>query len=224
MTSISHPPTPASTKAASAVESTGISSPLAPVPVRSYAQATKKTSTHAPLETADAPMAVGTSTPNQPGGSESISPLNGKSAVTPAVPSAGGAPAIVNGATVPNPTSPSDHTRKPSFTISSSGPAGYPNGGPAGGPPSRTNSIQFGSINTGGSPAQSNSATLANHPSSTLGVASQTNPRVSSPQTSPSPIPQPAASGGRPPSSLQPQGNGLSFGFGGESGDPNVSL
>jgi hypothetical protein len=71
----------------------------------------------------------------------------------------------------------------------------------------------------GGSPGQGN-AILQNQSPSMLGVAPSMNPRISSPQTSPSPIPQPAASGGRPPSSLQGQGNGPIFGsLGGDSND-----
>jgi hypothetical protein len=55
--------------------------------------------------------------------------------------------------------------------------------------------------------------------------APSTNPRVTSPQTSPSPIPQPASSGGRPPpSTYQAQGNVPNFGSFGESGDANVGF
>jgi translation initiation factor 4G len=71
-----------------------------------------------------------------------------------------------------------------------------------------------------------NPAVLAsNQAQSGLGAPS-TNPRVTSPQTSPSPIPQPASSGGRPPpSTYQAQGNVPNFGsFGENAGDNNVSV
>jgi translation initiation factor 4G len=199
----------------------GTTSPLAAVPAppaRSYANATKK-----PLSPSNAsdtiipPLAVGGPAPAQHGQLDSKSPANGNQ-IPPAVPTVN-TPTIVNGNnTIPS-TVQGDHSRKPSVTISAAGATGYiPNGGPVAGPQSRPNSIQFGTINAGGSPAQGN-ATLQNQSPSMLGVA-QLNPRVSSPQTSPSPIPQPAASGGRPPSSLQGQGNGPIFGsLGGESGD-----
>ncbi|KAI9669648.1 MAG: hypothetical protein M1831_007344 [Alyxoria varia] len=101
----------------------------------------------------------------------------------------------------------SDHSRKPSRTISSSGASGQiPNGGPA--PNNPRPNISFGSINAnGGSPAIA-SSTNYQQPSSL-----SSNPRVNSPAQSPTPIPQPAASGGLPPTGRQPsQSNGLSFG------------
>jgi translation initiation factor 4G len=126
---------------------------------------------------------------------------------------------IVNGA----PTAPAaDHSRKPSVTITSAGTSGYmPNGGPA----SRPNSLQFGFANQQSSPNMGNPAVLAaNQSQSGLGVAPSMNPRVTSPQTSPSPIPQPASSGGRPPpSTYQGQGNVPNFGSFGDAGDANVS-
>jgi translation initiation factor 4G len=122
---------------------------------------------------------------------------------------------IVNGA----PAAQGDHSRKPSVTISSAGTTGYiPNGGPAGGVPSRTNNIQFGALNQG-SPAMGGPAMLAGQPQLGLGVAQPGNPRITSPSTSPSPIPQPASSGGRPPSTYQTQGNAPNFGSFGDSGD-----
>ena len=105
------------------------------------------------------------------------------------------------------------------MTITSAGTSGYiPNGGQTG----RPNSLQFGFANQQSSPNMGNPAVLANQPQSGLGVTPPVNPRVTSPQTSPSPIPQPASSGGRPPpSSYQTQGNVPNFGSFGE-GD-NVS-
>lgn len=133
---------------------------------------------------------------------------------------------IVNGApsnpsTTPQPAG--DHSRKPSVTITSAGASGYiPNGGPS----SRPNSLQFGFANQQTSPSMGNPAALANQqPQAGLGVAQPVNPRVTSPQTSPSPIPQPASSGGRPPpSSYQSQGNVPNFGSFGDAGDANVSF
>jgi hypothetical protein len=107
-------------------------------------------------------------------------------------------------------------------TITSSGTSGYiPNGGA---PASRPNSLQFGFANQQSSPNMGAAAVPApNQAQAGLGAPS-TNPRVTSPQTSPSPIPQPASSGGRPPpSTYQAQGNVPNFGSFGETGDANVS-
>ncbi|KAJ5931630.1 hypothetical protein N7516_006119 [Penicillium verrucosum] len=128
---------------------------------------------------------------------------------------------IVNGAPTASAAPSGDHSRKPSVTITSSGTSGYmPNGG---GPASRPNSLQFGfqqSSPNMGAPA----VPASNQAQAGLGAPS-TNPRVTSPQTSPSPIPQPASSGGRPPpSTYQAQGNVPNFGSFGESADANASL
>lgn len=153
---------------------------------------------------------------------DSISPVNGRNPTIPAVPSVGG-PTIVNG----NST---DHIRKPSFTVSPGGATTTTttnlatNGGAVGGGQSKANNIQFGSIPAGGSPALNNPPALASQSPSSLGIA-PANPRVVSPQKSPSPIPQPAASGGRLPSNLQGQSNELRFGqLGGDPTDANVSV
>ncbi|PYI01831.1 hypothetical protein BO78DRAFT_423158 [Aspergillus sclerotiicarbonarius CBS 121057] len=197
-----------STQAASSTQSTsaGKSSPQAPVPTpssasttapRSYANATKKSAT----DSTAAPVTVGG--PSQHGKSTTASPVSGK----PMQQSQITGVTIVNGAPAP---SQGDHTRKPSVTITSAGTSGYiPNGGQTG----RPNSLQFGFANQQSSPNMGNPAVLANQPQSGLGVTPPTNPRVTSPQTSPSPIPQPASSGGRPPpSSYQTQGNVPNFG------------
>ncbi|OJD20829.1 hypothetical protein ACJ73_07835 [Blastomyces percursus] len=131
----------------------------------------------------------------------------------PVAPVAGGL-TIVNGNTAPNT---SLHDRKSSVTIN---PSLIPNGNPAGAS-GRANSLRFGSLDSQGAPAD-NPAALPHQPQSTLGANASINPRTTSPQTSPSPIPQPIASGGRPPSSLQGQGNNFNFGsFGGDPGDMN---
>ena len=195
------------------------SSPLAATtqaPARSYANATKKSAT----DSTAAPVTVGGSAQN--GKSTSASPVSGKpmqnqssqQAASPGV-------TIVNGAPTAPAASQGDHSRKPSVTITSAGTSGYmPNGGPA----SRPNSLQFGFANQQSSPNMGNPAVLASNQSqSGLGAPSM-NPRVTSPQTSPSPIPQPASSGGRPPpSTYQAQGNVPNFGSFGDAGDNNVS-
>ncbi|PYH43173.1 putative eukaryotic translation initiation factor subunit eIF-4F [Aspergillus saccharolyticus JOP 1030-1] len=170
---------------------------------RSYASATKKSAT----DSTAAPVTVGGS--SQHGKSTSASPVSGKpmqQSQTPGV-------TIVNGAPAPQ----SDHSRKPSVTITSAGTSGYiPNGGQTG----RPNSLQFGFANQQSSPSMGNPASLATQPQSGLGVTPPVNPRVTSPQTSPSPIPQPASSGGRPPpSTYQAQGNVPNFGSFGDAGD-----
>ncbi|KAE8147240.1 hypothetical protein BDV25DRAFT_169256 [Aspergillus avenaceus] len=176
---------------------------------KSYASATKKSAT----DSTAAPVTVGGS--SQHGKSTSVSPVSGQpmqQSQTPGV-------TIVNGA--PAPASQGDHSRKPSVTITSAGTSGYiPNGGPN----SRPNSLQFGfAANQPTSPNMGNPAVLANQQQSGLGVNPTMNPRVTSPQTSPSPIPQPASSGGRPPpSSYGAQGNVPNFGSFGDAGDNQI--
>ncbi|KAJ5673794.1 hypothetical protein N7462_009233 [Penicillium macrosclerotiorum] len=192
------------------------SSPLAAAapPARSYANATKKSAT----DSTAAPVTVGGSA--QHGKSTSVSPVNGKPMQTQQPQQSG--VTIVNGGAPTAPAAQGDHSRKPSVTITSAGTSGYmPNGGPA----SRPNSLQFGFANQQSSPNMGNPAVLASsQPQSGLGAPSM-NPRVTSPQTSPSPIPQPASSGGRPPpSTYQAQGNVPNFGSFGDSGDNNAPL
>lgn len=206
--------TPASTQPAS-------STPLAataPAPAKSYANATaaKKSAT----DSSAAPANVGG--PAQHGKSTSVSPVNGNPMQNqPAQQAASPGVTIVNGAPTAPAAPQNDHSRKPSVTITSAGASGFiPNGG---GPASRPNSLQFGFANAQSSPNMGNPAVLASNQSqSGLGAPSM-NPRVTSPQTSPSPIPQPANSGGRPPSTYQAQGNVPNFGSFGETGDNNVS-
>ncbi|KAL2872525.1 putative eukaryotic translation initiation factor subunit eIF-4F [Aspergillus lucknowensis] len=198
-----------STQAASHSSSPSLSgkaSPQAPVPApsststtvpRSYANATKKSATDS---TAVAPVTVGG--PSQHGKSTSTS-VSGKPMQQPQPPT------IVNGAPAPGPQG--DHSKKPSVTITA---AYVPNSAQ----PGRPNSLQFGFANQQSSPNMGNPAVLASQPQSGLGVTPPVNPRATSPQTSPSPIPQPASSGGRPPpSSYQAQVNFGSFGNVGEN-------
>jgi len=109
-----------------------------------------------------------------------------------------------------------DHGRKPSVVISAQGASGsIPNGGPVG--QNARHNISFGSImNPQDSPANSNSVPFQSQ-NSNLPTPRQ-DPRIISPAHSPSPIPQPHASGGKP--TLPGQGNGLNFGsMGAENGD-----
>ncbi|RDA87486.1 hypothetical protein CP532_1632 [Ophiocordyceps camponoti-leonardi (nom. inval.)] len=126
----------------------------------------------------------------------SPSPVNGKTA-------ASAAAAVSHGSSAAN-GSTSDHTRKSSVTMAASGPNSYAaNGGPVGGSKS---GIQFGYD----SPAMAHSTPHVGT-SAPISIPGG-NPRVTSPAHSPSPIPQPSASGGRPPSGLQqPQGQ-MTFG------------
>ena len=116
----------------------------------------------------------------------------------------GGSSPAVNG--MPNGNS--EHGRKPSMVISAQGSSGYTqNGGPVG--QAARAAINFGSMNAPegapqNAPYQAQNASLN---------APQQGSRVIEPTHSPQPIPQPIlASGGRPPSSLQSQNNGLNFG------------
>ncbi|KAL3467105.1 hypothetical protein BJX64DRAFT_274134 [Aspergillus heterothallicus] len=198
-----------STQAASHSSSpslSGKSSPQAPVPAptsnsttvpRSYANATKKSATDS---TAAAPVTVGG--PSQHGKSTSNS-MSGKP-----MQQQSPAPTIVNGAPASAPQG--DHSKMASVTITSTY---VPNSAQTGG---RPNSLQFGFASQ--SPNMGPPAALANQPQSGLGVTPPANPRATSPQTSPSPIPQPVSSGGRPPpSSYQAQVNFGSFGNAGDN-------
>ncbi|KAI0010275.1 hypothetical protein F4779DRAFT_639406 [Xylariaceae sp. FL0662B] len=132
--------------------------------------------------------------------SSSISPMNGRPNIMPAVPAA---PPVAHGTSSTNGLS--DHNRKSSVTMSAKGPNNYSaNGGSAG--------IQFGYQD---SPAVSHSSP---QPGSAPIPIPGGDTRVTAPQKSPSPIPQPSASGGRPPSGTTQQG--MTFGsFGGGDGD-----
>lgn len=131
-----------------------------------------------------------------------VSPVNGAKNNTPQ-------PTMQNG----------DHGRKPSVIISASGTSGQiPNGAPATQQSNRPN-INFGSINgPSGSPAIASSVPVQPQ---TPSLNAPRDARVTSPTHSPSPIPQPAASGGKPPSTLP--GQNLSFGsMNLENGDASV--
>jgi translation initiation factor 4G len=187
---------------------------------RSYANATKKPISSPPIASStEPPVAVGGSAQPQHGKGSSISPVNGKNPIQPAVPSVG-PPTIVNSSGVNGAPMPGDHSRKTSVTISASGASGYmPNGGPVA--PNRAPNLTFGSIPAGGSPAISNSGPL--NPQA-ANLSTPINPRITSPATSPSPIPPPASSGGRPALDFQ-SGQRLVFGgVSGEGAEPNVCV
>ncbi|KAB8299836.1 hypothetical protein EYC80_000083 [Monilinia laxa] len=187
---------------------------------QSYASTAKKAVSSPPIATSSSSpspaVAIGGSAPvQQHGKSSSISPVNGRASIPPAVPAVS-APAIAHSSSAINGGA-TDHSRKSSVTISASGPAGYvPNGGPVGG---SRGGIQFGSVMD--SPAASHSTPQISQPASAPIPIPGNNPRVISPANSPSPIPQPIASGGRPPSGIAQQGN-MTFGSLGNDGDRHM--
>lgn len=163
------------------------SSSTAAASYASAAGATKK-STTAPVIAAgtNPPLVVGSSVPAaQNGKSSTASPVNGRPNIAPAV------PAVVHGSNLNGAAS--DHTRKSSVTISANAPASHIANG-ASAPGSRA-SIQFGFND---SPAIAHSTPQPNT-AAPIPIPGG-NPRIASPAHSPSPIPQPSASGGRPPS------------------------
>jgi translation initiation factor 4G len=197
------------------------SSTSASQPILSYASTAKKAVSSPSIATGSSTpspaVAVGGSAAvQQHGKTNSISPVNGRSSVPPAVPAVA-APAIVHSSAVAN--GGSDHSRKSSVTMSANGPSGYiPNGGPVGGSKEK---IQFGNFTD--SPAVSHSTPQISQPTSSAPIAIPSNPRVTSPAQSPSPIPTPSVSGGRPSSGLAPS-NGAPINFGSLGGDGDVSL
>jgi translation initiation factor 4G len=221
MTSISqdsNPPVQAKpTGSQAAAQKPGPTSTTAPAVGRSsYAAATKQSILSNASGSSKMATAIEGSMPSQHGNADAIPTVNGSIQPKAAVPLL--EPSVnPNGNNPLPPTNVPDHTRNPSFTFTSSGI----NGGPPGGRPSKGNHIQFGSAKVGGSPASRASPGPANVSPANLGVAGLVNPRTISPQTSPSPIPQPVISGGRPPSSLQSQANGLVFG---QSGPEPIDL
>ncbi|TGO51022.1 hypothetical protein BOTNAR_0370g00010 [Botryotinia narcissicola] len=180
---------------------------------QSYASTAKKAVSSPPIATSSSTpspaVAVGGSAPvQQHGKSSSISPVNGRASIPPAVPAVS-APAIAHSNAAANGGS-TDHSRKSSVTISANGPAGYvPNGGPVGG---SRGGIRFGALMD--SPAASHSIPQISQPASEPIPIPGNNPR-------PSPIPQPTASGGRPPSGISQQGN-MTFGSLGNDGDRHM--
>ncbi|KAI1432294.1 hypothetical protein GGR50DRAFT_616112 [Xylaria sp. CBS 124048] len=123
-------------------------------------------------------------------------PMNGRPNITPAVPTVAHGTSTINGQ--------NDHIRKSSVTMSMNGPNSYAaNGGSAAVKPD----IQFCCQE---SPAPSHS--IPQYPSAPVPIPGTGGRGVTEPRHSPSPIPQPSASGGRPPSGAPPSNSMLSFG------------
>ncbi|KAI1001404.1 Eukaryotic translation initiation factor 4 gamma [Podosphaera aphanis] len=204
MTSISQ-----HTQISSQVTSVSASTPL-------YSSAAKKavsspaiasgSSTQSPI------VAVGISGSVQPnhGKSNCPLPMNGKSSISPAVPVVT-APPIAHSSSATNGAF--SHGRKYSVTISANGPSSINSSSLSG----SSGKIQFGSITD--SPALSHSSPQIYHHNASAPVSTP-NPRVCDPAHSPSPIPQPSASGGRPP--VVGPSNGVNFGSFGGDGDRHI--
>ncbi|KAF1959857.1 hypothetical protein CC80DRAFT_545287 [Byssothecium circinans] len=172
-----------------------------PIATSTPAVSAANSKTSPSIASSAAPVVVG-----QHGKSSSISPVNGSNPIKPAVPAMG--PAIVTSSGANG-----DHSRKSSVTISAAGTSGYiPNGGPVVSSRAPSN-LTFGSL--AGSPAPSHSAP---HQPQNLNPQAQ-NPRINSPAHSPSPIPTPIASGGKP--DTLPTRPGLVFGGGSDSAESN---
>ncbi|RYP13348.1 hypothetical protein DL767_010790 [Monosporascus sp. MG133] len=184
------------------------SSANAPVPSYASAAGAAKKQSSAPVVATGSSQPVvaagsSVSTPNH-AKSSSISPMNGRPNIMPAV------PAVAHGTSSANGHSDS-HNRTPSVTITN-GPSNYSNGGAG----VSKNGIQFGFNESPAVPHSVPQPVTAAIPIPGAG----SNPRATSPANSPSPIPRPSASGGRPPSSTQ-QGGSMTFGsFTGAEGDP----
>lgn len=142
-------------------------------------------------------VAAGSAPASNHAKSSSVSPMNGRSNITPAVPAVAHGTSTVNGQ--------ADHNRKSSVTMSTNGPNSYStNGAPAGPTPGN---IQFGFQD---SPAASHSTPQPL--SAPVPIPGAGGRGVTEPRHSPTPIPQPSASGGRPPSGAAPSGSTLAFG------------
>lgn len=198
-------PTPQPSQIPSQATKASISTP-------SYSSAAKKAVSSPPVAAGSSSqssiVAVGGPGSVQPthGKSSPILPINGKHSISPAVPVVS-APVIAYSSSITN-GSP-NHNRKSSVTIVANGRHSI-NGGPVGG---SSGKIQFGSITD--SPVSSH-ITPQIYQNTSPAPGSIVNPRVSDPSHSPTPIPQPSASGGRP--QVVGPGNGVNFGsFGGDS-------
>ncbi|XP_014556092.1 hypothetical protein COCVIDRAFT_100891 [Bipolaris victoriae FI3] len=196
------PPIAASSTTTANNSSSGSSATVAagsaqPAARSSYANATKP----AIVSSATPPVAVGAPQSAQHGKSSSVSPVNGNSAIKPAIPAM---PTIVSGG--PN-GSANAHERKSSVQIKQTPPVAT-----AGGPPS---GIKFGSLAASPAPAHASPVVQGN-----LNPQAQ-NPRVASPAHSPSPIPTPI-SGGPKPDGLPTRPNLVFGGQGGEGTESNA--
>ncbi|KAI1194089.1 hypothetical protein F5X97DRAFT_336292 [Nemania serpens] len=149
-------------------------------------------------------VAAGSSAPtSNHAKSSSVSPMNGRPNIMPAVP----VPAVAHGTSTIN--GQADHSRKSSVTISANAPNSYATNGASAGPKP---GIQFGYQD---SPSAAHSTPQL--PSAPVPIPGAAGRAVMEPRHSPSPIPQPpipqpSASGGRPPSGAAPSGSTLAFG------------
>ncbi|KAI0460477.1 hypothetical protein F5B21DRAFT_498420 [Xylaria acuta] len=165
----------------------------------SAAGAAKKPSSTPVVATGSNPpvVAAGSAPASNHAKSSSVSPMNGRSNIMPAVPAVAHGTSTVNGQ--------ADHNRKSSVTMSANGPNSYStNGVPAGPTPGN---IQFGFQD---SPAASHSTPQP--PSVPVPIPGAGGRGITEPRTSPSPIPQPSASGGRPPSGAAQSSSTVAFG------------
>ncbi|KAI0190296.1 hypothetical protein F4808DRAFT_467112 [Astrocystis sublimbata] len=179
--------------------------PTAPA-VTSYASAAgaakKPSSTPVVATGSNSPIVVAGSAPaSNHAKSSSITPMNGRSNITPAVPT------VAHGTSATStPNGQPDHSRKSSVTMSANGPNSYStNGAPAGPTPG---SIKFGYTE---SPAPSHSTPQP--PTAQVAIPG-TGARggVTEPRASPTPIPEPSKSGGRPVSGAAQSNATLAFG------------
>lgn len=182
----------------------------------SYANATKSKPTGVSASVSSNQPAIVGGSP-QHAKANTGSPVNGKSS-SPVV-TGTGAPPIVSSGAITNGSSPSGQDPKP-VTISAQGVSGYLPNGTSNAQQVRPD-LRFGSMNAAsGSPAVQHSVP---HNAQNSNLA--TPMAGSGSGRSPSPIPQPIVSGGRPPSASQGQGGQLNFGsLGGPDGvEHNVS-
>ncbi|ODA78451.1 hypothetical protein RJ55_05832 [Drechmeria coniospora] len=177
----------------------------------SAAGAPKKPTVQAPLVAASnqPPALVGATSERSAQNAKAAlpSPVNGKIADNSATPAVARGTSVANGSV-------SGHPRKSSLTMAATGPNSYvANGGSISGAKS---GIQFGFD----SPAMVHS-TPQTGGSAPIPIPGG-NPRVTSPEHSPSPIPQPSASGGRPPSGLQQPSGQMTFGSLSSDGERHI--
>lgn len=173
----------------------------------SYASATKKSVTTPSVATgsghSSAALAISGNEPVQQNGKPIASPVNGRSSVAPAVPS------------FSSNNNNNDNARQGSMTITPS----LATGGPVGG---QKVGIQFGSLPLN-SPAASHSSLQPSQASAPIAIPGGNARDIISPANSPSPIPQPITSGGRPPTEPV-SSNGIAFGsLPGGDGDVSFS-
>lgn len=196
----------------------------APIPTiaTSYASAAganKKPAAATPvIATGSQPAVVVSSSnaPSQHARNSSVSPMNGnKPTIMPVVPNVAAAP-VAHGNTNLNGNS-ADHSRKSSVTMSAAASNNFiANGGAVGG----TKQPQIPQFGFKESPAVAHSTPQMNSaPMQIPGNHGNHPMRIPSPAHSPSPIPQHATSGGRPPSTIPQEPSNMKFGSLGGDGE-----